>query len=209
MKTPMAKIGDVTPRWYVVDATEERLGRAAAIIARMLQGKHRPTYTPHTDTGDFIVLINAADIQVTGKKNNDKIYDWYTGYPGGRKTRTLAEMRQRRPEQVIKLAVRRMLPKTRLGKTLPLPVINLAGKTGLLQAAAVLAQAQLFVGNDSGLGHIAAATGTQTATVFGPGDPARYHPWHPQARWIQSSTGSIEDIAVDTVTKEVLAILGT
>ncbi|MHC4847071.1 MAG: 50S ribosomal protein L13 [Planctomycetota bacterium] len=116
MKTPMAKTGDVTPRWYVVDATEERLGRAAAQIARMLQGKHRPTYTPHTDTGDFIVIINAADIQVTGKKNDDKIYDWYTGYPGGRKTRTLAQMRQRRPEQVIKLAVRRMLPKTRLGR---------------------------------------------------------------------------------------------
>ena len=98
---------------------------------------------------------------------------------------------------------------TRLGKTLPLPVINLAGKTGLLQAAAVLAQAQLFVGNDSGLGHIAAATGTQTATVFGPGDPARYHPWHPQARWIQSGTGNIEDITVDAVMEEVLAIPGT
>ena len=91
----------------------------------------------------------------------------------------------------------------------PLPAINLAGKTDLLQAAAVLAQAQLFVGNDSGLGHIAAATGTPTVTVFGPGDPARYHPWHPQARWIQSSTGNIEDIAVDAVTEEVLAILDT
>jgi ADP-heptose:LPS heptosyltransferase len=92
---------------------------------------------------------------------------------------------------------------------LPLPGINLAGKTGLLQATAILAQSQLFVGNDSGLGHIAAATGTPTVTLFGPGDPARYHPWHPQARWIQSSTGNIEDIVVDAVTEEVLAILDT
>jgi len=98
---------------------------------------------------------------------------------------------------------------TDLGKSLALPAINFAGKTDLLQTAAILAQAQLYIGNDSGPGHMAAATGTPTLTVFGPGDPARYHPWHPQARWIQSSTGSIEDIAVDTVTKEVLAILGT
>ena len=92
---------------------------------------------------------------------------------------------------------------------LPLPCINLAGKTDLLQAAAVLAQSQLFVGNDSGLGHIAAATDTPTVTLFGPGDPARYHPWHPQARWIQSSTGNIEDITVEAVMEEVLAIPGT
>ena len=96
-----------------------------------------------------------------------------------------------------------------IGSQLPLPAINLAGKTDLLQAAAVLARAQLFVGNDSGLGHIAAATGTPTATVFGPGDPARYHPWHAQARWIQGSTGNVEDITVDAVTAEVMAIPGT
>ena len=96
-----------------------------------------------------------------------------------------------------------------IGDHLPLPAINLAGKTDLLQAAAVLTQAQLFVGNDSGLGHIEAATGTPTVTVFGPGDPARYHPWHPQARWIQSSTGNIGDITVDTVVEEILTILGT
>jgi len=94
-----------------------------------------------------------------------------------------------------------------IGSQLPLPAINLAGKTNLMQAAAVLTRAQLFVGNDSGLGHITAATGTPTVTVFGPGDPARYHPWHPQARWIQSSTGNIEDIAVDTVTEQVMAAL--
>jgi large subunit ribosomal protein L13 len=116
MKTPMAKAGDVQPRWYLVDAAEENLGRSAVKIARMLQGKHRPTYTPQTDTGDFIVVINAECVQTTGKKNDDKIYDWYTGFAGGRKTRTLAEMRDRHPEQVIRLAVRRMLPKTTLGR---------------------------------------------------------------------------------------------
>lgn len=93
--------------------------------------------------------------------------------------------------------------------SLPLPGINLAGNTDLLQAAAILAQSQLFIGNDSGLGHIAAAAGTPTVTVFGPGDPARYHPWHPQARWIQSSTEHIGDIAVDAVSEEVMAVLGT
>jgi len=116
MKTPMAKPGDVAQRWYLVDAEKERLGRAAVEIARRLQGKHKPTYTPHTDTGDFIVVVNAGKIQTTGNKDAKKIYDWYTGYPGGRKTRTLAQMREKRPEAIVKLAVRRMLPKSRLGR---------------------------------------------------------------------------------------------
>ena len=116
MKTPMAKAGDVAPRWYLVDAAEENLGRSAVKIARMLQGKHRPTYTPNTDTGDFVVVVNAGRIQATGDKETKKIYDWYTGYSGGRRTRTLAEMRERRPEAILRLAVRRMLPKTRLGR---------------------------------------------------------------------------------------------
>jgi ADP-heptose:LPS heptosyltransferase len=91
-----------------------------------------------------------------------------------------------------------------LGKDLSLPVINLAGKTNLLQTAAILEQARLFVGNDSGPGHMAAATGTPTVTLFGPGEPARYHPWHPQARWVQSSTGNIEDITVAAVVAEIV-----
>ncbi len=90
---------------------------------------------------------------------------------------------------------------------LPLPAINLAGKTDLLQAAAVLSRASLFAGNDSGPGHLAAAAGTPTVTLFGPGDPARYHPWHPQARWIQSNTGDIEDITVDAVAAEIKAAM--
>jgi large subunit ribosomal protein L13 len=116
MKTPMAKVGDVQPRWLIVDASQETLGRAAVKIARFLQGKHRPTFTPNTDTGDFVVVVNAEQIGVSGDKDASKIYDWYTGYPGGRRTRTLAEMRKQRPEEVVRLAVRRMLPKTRLGR---------------------------------------------------------------------------------------------
>ena len=116
MKTPMAKRGEIEPRWYLVDAGKEVLGRAAARIAMILQGKHRPTYTPHIDTGDYIVVTNAGKIQATGGKEEKKIYQWYTGWHGGRRERTLAEMRVKKPEEVLRSAVRRMLPKTRLGK---------------------------------------------------------------------------------------------
>ena len=116
MKTPMAKPGEVQPRWHLVDASQEVLGRAATRIAQILQGKHRPTWTPHVDTGDFVVVINAEKIQATGKKDADKQYQWYTGWPGGQRERSLAEMRQKRPEQILRLAVKRMLPKTRLGR---------------------------------------------------------------------------------------------
>jgi len=116
MTTPMAKPGDVQPRWYLVDASQEILGRAATRIAGILQGKHRPTYTPHIDTGDYVVVINARAVRATGKKEQDKTYQWYTGWPSGRKTRSLAEMRTRNPEQIVRVAVRRMLPKTRLGR---------------------------------------------------------------------------------------------
>ena len=116
MTTPMAKPGDVQPRWYLVDASQEILGRAATRIAGILQGKHRPQYTPHIDTGDYVVVINARSVRATGKKEQDKVYQWFTGWPSGRKTRSLAEMRTRRPEQIVRVAVRRMLPKTRLGR---------------------------------------------------------------------------------------------
>jgi len=124
--------------------------------------------------------------------------------------RALLDQLQAEFDAVILLGDRTEMSACRdIEDSLPLPGINLAGNTDLLQAAAILAQSQLFMGNDSGLGHIAAAAGTPTVTVFGPGDPARYHPWHPQARWIQSSTGDIGDIAVDAVTEEIIAALGT
>jgi len=116
MKTPLAKPGEVTPRWYLIDAERETLGRAAVKIARMLQGKHRPTWTPHVDTGDFVVVINAEKIGATGKKDGDKVYQWFTGWPSGQKTRTLAQMRTQKPKEILRLAVRRMLPKNTLGR---------------------------------------------------------------------------------------------
>jgi ADP-heptose:LPS heptosyltransferase len=96
---------------------------------------------------------------------------------------------------------------TQIESRLTLPCMNLAGRTDLLQASAVLQQARLFIGNDSGLGHLAAAAGTPTVTVFGPGDPLRYHPWHPQARWLQSPTGAIADVSVESVHKQALELL--
>ena len=112
----MAKAGEITPHWYLIDARNEVLGRAAVRIAMILMGKHRPTYTAHIDTGDFVVVINAAEIQATGAKDEKKIYQWYTGWPSGRKTRTLEQMRATRPEDIVRLAVRRMLPKSRMGR---------------------------------------------------------------------------------------------
>ncbi|MHC4223080.1 MAG: 50S ribosomal protein L13 [Planctomycetota bacterium] len=116
MKTPMAKTGEIVPRWYLINAEREVLGRAAVRIATILQGKHRPTWTPHVDTGDYVVVINAEKIQATGKKDDEKVYQWFTGWPGGRKTRSLNEMRAKHPEDIVRLAVRRMLPKNRLGR---------------------------------------------------------------------------------------------
>ena len=118
MKTPMANPGEVTPRWHLIDASQEILGRAAARIAQILQGKHRPTWTPHVDTGDFVVVVNASTVRATGNKDADKVYQWYTGWPSGRKTRSLQEMRQKKPADIIRLAVRRMLPKTKLGRAM-------------------------------------------------------------------------------------------
>ncbi|TYB87287.1 MAG: 50S ribosomal protein L13 [Kosmotoga sp.] len=105
-------------KWYLVDATDAPLGRLAGQIARILMGKHKPIYTPHVDTGDFVVVVNASKIKLTGKKMNQKKYYSYTGYPGGLKTKTAKEMIEKHPEKVFKMAVRRMLPKTVLGKNM-------------------------------------------------------------------------------------------
>jgi large subunit ribosomal protein L13 len=112
----MAKPGEITQQWHLVDASQEVLGRAAVRIAGILQGKHKPTYTPNVDTGDFVVVINAEKIQATGNKGRDKTYQWYTGWPGGQRERSLDEMRDKRPADILRLAVRRMLPKSRMGR---------------------------------------------------------------------------------------------
>jgi len=116
MKTYSAKPGEITREWYVVDADGKTLGRLATQIADMLRGKRKPEYTPHCDTGDFVVVVNAEKIAVTGNKRADKKYYRHSGYPGGIKERTLEEMLARRPEEVIRHAVKGMLPRNRLAR---------------------------------------------------------------------------------------------
>ena len=116
MKTYVAKPSNIERNWLIVDAKDQRLGRLATRIADNLRGKTKPVYTPHIDTGDFVVVVNAARIAVTGRKMDNKIYYRHTGYPGGLKQRTLAEMMDKKPEEVLRLAVKGMLPKNRLGR---------------------------------------------------------------------------------------------
>src|SRR3990172_716262 len=114
MKTYSLKGGDIRKDWHVIDAEGQILGRLASHIAALLQGKHKPTYSPHLDMGDFVIVINATKVRVTGNKVEDKIYYRHTGYMGGLKETTLGEMLQRKPERVIELAVRGMLPRNKL-----------------------------------------------------------------------------------------------
>ncbi len=116
MKSFMAKKSYVDSKWLLVDADGAVLGRMAAKIAPILMGKTKPTYTPHVDTGDYVIVVNAEKIQVTGKKAQDKEYDFYTHFPGGHKFVSFADMMAKKPERVIELAVRRMLPKNKLGR---------------------------------------------------------------------------------------------
>ena len=116
MKTYMAKKEDAIGRWVLVDATDRILGRMASRIATILMGKHRPTYTPHVDTGDFVVVINAEKITLTGKKLEQKTYRHHTGYLGHLKETPIKALLASRPEEVLRRAVRRMLPKTKLGR---------------------------------------------------------------------------------------------
>jgi len=105
-------------KWYVVDASEQRLGRLATEIARVLRGKNKPTYTPHLDTGDFVVVINAEKVRVTGKKPSQKLYRRHSGRPGGMKVETFDQLQARIPERIIEKAVKGMLPKNSLGRKL-------------------------------------------------------------------------------------------
>jgi large subunit ribosomal protein L13 len=116
VKTYVAKPTDRERNWLLVDATGQTLGRLATQIANALRGKRKPEYTPHIDTGDFVVVVNAEKIAVTGNKLADKTYYRHSGYPGGLRTRTLQEMLDRRPEEVIRLAVKGMLPRNRLAR---------------------------------------------------------------------------------------------
>jgi large subunit ribosomal protein L13 len=116
MKTFSAKSHEVRRDWYVVDANGKTLGRLATQIASRLKGKHKPEYTPHVDTGDYIVVINADKIRVTGNKLKDKVYYWHTGYIGNMKSITLEKQLQKAPERVLETAVQGMMPKNSLGR---------------------------------------------------------------------------------------------
>jgi large subunit ribosomal protein L13 len=116
MKTWNAKPGEIARNWYVVDADGKTLGRLATAIAITLRGKHKPQYTPHIDTGDFVVVINAEKIAVTGQKLDQKLYHRHSGYPGGLRTRTLREQLDRQPTEVLRKAVKGMLPRNRLSR---------------------------------------------------------------------------------------------
>jgi large subunit ribosomal protein L13 len=116
MKTYSAKPGEITREWYLVDADGLTLGRLATLIADTLRGKLKPQYTPHVDTGDFVIVVNAEKIHVTGSKLDQKVYYRHSGYPGGLKSRTLREQLDRRPTEVLRAAVKGMLPKNRLAR---------------------------------------------------------------------------------------------
>ena len=117
-KTRSVKKEDLNRQWYVVDADGEVLGRLCTRIATVLRGKHHPEYTPHVDTGDYVIVVNAGKVRFTGNKENVKIYQNYSGYPGGRKALTASEIRARKPERLIEIAVKGMLPKNKLGNAM-------------------------------------------------------------------------------------------
>ncbi|WP_108830602.1 50S ribosomal protein L13 [Aedoeadaptatus coli] len=118
MKTTMAKANEVDRKWYVIDAEDKVLGRLATEVATLLRGKHKPIYTPHVDTGDFVIVINADKVKLTGTKWDNKIHASHTGYPGGRREVVYKEIREKHPERVIEYAVKGMLPKSRLGRSM-------------------------------------------------------------------------------------------
>ena len=117
-KTRSVKNEEVNRRWFVVDAENQVMGRMCTQIATVLRGKHRPEYTPHVDTGDNVIVINAGKVRFTGNKENVKIYQNYSGYPGGLKELTASEIRARRPERLVEIAVKGMLPKNKLGNAM-------------------------------------------------------------------------------------------
>jgi large subunit ribosomal protein L13 len=117
-KTILPTPETIEAKWYIVDAADQRLGRLATAIAMVLRGKNKPTFTPHIDTGDFVVVINAEKIQVTGKKSTQKLYRRHSGRPGGMKTETFAKLQVRIPERIVEQAVKGMLPKNSMGRHL-------------------------------------------------------------------------------------------
>jgi large subunit ribosomal protein L13 len=130
----MAKPGEVERKWYVVDATDIPLGRLSAVVAKILRGKNKPTFTPHADTGDFVIVINAEKIKLTGKKASDKIYYHHSLYPGGLKQVSAGELRENNPIRLIETSVKGMLPKNTLGRAQGMKLKVFAGAEHTHQA---------------------------------------------------------------------------
>jgi len=136
MKCYQAKAGELTPTWYVIDATDMVVGRLAAQIAPILMGKHRPTYTPYLDTGDYVIVTNVDKVVFTGNKWQQKVYQWYTGHPGGQKEEVAWKLFQRHPDRILKLAVQRMMPKNKIGRHMMAKLKLYSGPTHPHQAQA-------------------------------------------------------------------------
>lgn len=116
MKSYTAKPSDIERKWYVVDAEGKTLGRLATEVATVLRGKHKPTFTPHMDCGDYVIVVNAEKVDVTGKKRKEKVYKRHTGYPGGLREITFEKLLEKKPEEIVRHAVKGMMPKGRLGR---------------------------------------------------------------------------------------------
>ena len=134
MKTYSTRSSDLTPQWHVIDASGKTLGRLASLVATLLMGKHKPIYTPNLNTGDFVIVVNAAKVRVTGNKAQQKVYYRHSGYPGGLKSVTLERMMQTHPTRVIEYAVKGMLPHNRLGRDMLRRLKVYAGDTHPHQA---------------------------------------------------------------------------
>ena len=129
MKSFIAKPHEVEKKWYVIDAEGRTLGRLATEVASILRGKRKPIFTPHVDTGDYVIIINAEKVEVTGKKRKDKIYKRYTGYPGGLREITFEKLQAKRPEEIIRHAVEGMMPNGKLGRQMYKKLRVYAGPT--------------------------------------------------------------------------------
>lgn len=140
MKTVSARSKDIERKWIMVDATDQVLGRLASNVASILRGKHKPIFTPHVDTGDHVVVLNASKVRLTGNKLVQKVYHRHTGYPGGLKSTTAGRLLKEKPERIIQMAVAGMLPKTKLGKAMIKKLKVYAGETHPHQAQQPIAK---------------------------------------------------------------------
>src|SRR3954465_7801697 len=153
MNCYQAKTGELTPQWYVIDATGMVVGRLAAQIAPILMGKHRPTYTPHIDTGDFVIVTNVDKVVFTGNKWQQKTYQRYTGHPGGQKEEVAWKLFKRRPERILELAIQRMMPKNKIGRHMLAKLKLYVGPQHPHQAQAPI-PLELFSGRPSSAGAV-------------------------------------------------------